>query len=193
MSEGTVEQNGSTTDGSEQAGSAGESEQQSSGTTSTAGDEGNLPKSQAELNRIIAERIKRVEAKYAGHEDAIKKAAQFDKITEAQKTELQKIQERAEAAEKRAADLEAAEQKRIADAEAAKQIADWKTDVSKKTGVPVEVLRGNDLDEIRAHAESLKELLPEPRKPGYVPGEGRAVPAGTGDPRQIFAEILKNA
>jgi hypothetical protein len=193
MSDSTVEQDASTTDGSEQAGSAGETEQQASGTTSTAGDDSKLPASQAELNRIIAERIKRVEAKYAGHADAVKKAAEFDKITEAQKSELQKVQERAEAAEKRAADLEAAEQKRVADAEAAKQIADWKADVSKKTGVPVEVLRGSDLAEIQAHAESLKALLPEPRKPGYVSGEGRTVAAGKGDPRQIFAEILKSS
>jgi hypothetical protein len=114
-------------------------------------------------------------------------------LEEKDKTDLQRAQARAEAAEKKAAELEAAEKKRAADAEAARQIADWKAKVSKETDVPADVLRGSTLEDIQAHAESLKALLPEPRKPGYVPGEGRTVAAGKGDPRQIFAEILKSS
>jgi hypothetical protein len=145
------------------------------------------------LNAAISERIARERGKFKDYGDLKAKAAKLDEIEQASKTELQKIQDRADAAEKRAADLEAAEQKRIADAEAAKQIADWKTAVSKKTNVPADVLRGSTLDEIQAHAESLKALIPEPRRPGYVPGEGRTVNAGTGDPAQQFAELIRNA
>lgn len=110
------------------------------------------------------------------------KAAEFDKVTEAQKSEQQRLLERAEAAEGA-----------LGAVQAAQEINDWKTQVSKQTGVPVDVLRGTDLDEIEAHAASLKALLPEPRKPGSVPGEGRNVTAGSGDPAQQFAELLRGA
>lgn len=110
------------------------------------------------------------------------KAKKFDEVTEAQKTESQKILERAEAAEHRADALEAAQQR-----------ADWIAQVSKKTGVPGDVLRGETLDDIEAHAASVKALLPEPRKAGQVLAEGRTVSAGTGDPAQQFADIIRGA
>lgn len=184
----------SNTDGNADAdNAAGAGGETSTATKATGADEFKPPTSQAELNRLIADRVKRAEAKYADYSDAIKKAKQFDAITEAQKTELQKLQERAEAAEKRAQEFETAEQQRQAEAEAARQVEDWKAKVSKSTGIPVGVLRGSTEADIQAHAESLKELLPDPRKGGYVPGEGRVVPAGTGDPRQQFADIIRNS
>lgn len=171
----------------------------SSGDTSTAGAEFKPITSQEDLNRLIADRIKRAEAKFADYKDLKTKAQQFDAIAEAQKTELQKIQDRAEAAEKRAADLEAAEAKRVADAEAAKQIADWKSDIAKDpkfAGVPASALRGNSKQELIDHATELKALLPDPnvRRVGgaYVSTEGRTTTTGH-DPRQQFAEILKQA
>lgn len=103
-------------------------------------------------------------------------------LEESQKSETQKLLERAEAAEGVAYALKAAE-----------EIRDIKAKVSKQTGVPADVLRGSDLDEIEAHAASLKALLPEPRKPGQVPAEGRTVTTGTGDPAQQFAELIRNA
>jgi septal ring factor EnvC (AmiA/AmiB activator) len=168
-----------------------------SGTTPPAGNEWKPPATQEELNRIIAERVKRAEAKYAGFGDLKKKAEQFDAIAEAQKTELQKIQERAEAAEKRAADLEAAEAKRAAEAEQARQVADWKAAISKETGVPASALRGNTKEDLQAHAEEIKALLPDPntRRVGgaYVPTEGRNVGTGGNDPAAEFGRILQNA
>ncbi len=56
--------------------------------------------SQDDLNRIISERVKRTEAKYADHKDLKAKAARLDEIEQANQTEAQK-------AEKRIADLEA--------------------------------------------------------------------------------------
>lgn len=107
-------------------------------------------------------------------------ATKLAAIEESQKTEQQKLIERAEAAE-RERDTE----------RALRQVDEWKAQVAKATGLPVDVLRGNDLEEIEAHGASLKALLPEPRTPGYVPAEGRSVTAGTGDPAQQFAQILR--
>lgn len=117
-------------------------------------------------------------------ENAVK-AAEFDRVTDAQKSEQQKLIERAEAAENRAAQLEAA-----------REIEGWKSTVAKDpkyAGVTAEVLRGSTLEEIEDHAAALKALLPEPRKAGQVPAEGRTVPTGTGDPAQQFAELIRNA
>ena len=107
-------------------------------------------------------------------------ATKLAAIEESQKSEQQKLIERAEAAEKER------DQER-----ALRQVDDWKAKVSKDTGIPVDVLRGNDLEEIEAHGASLKALLPEPRTPGYVPNEGRTVATGGGDPANQFASILK--
>jgi hypothetical protein len=128
-------------------------------------------------------------------------ADKLAEIENANKSEAEKLQARAEAAEKRAADLEAAEQQRIAKAEAARQVADWKAQIvadPKFEGVPASALRGSTEDELREHAAELKALLPDPnvRRGGgaYVPAEGRQqTGSGSADPRQVFADILKNA
>jgi hypothetical protein len=113
------------------------------------------------------------------------KAAEFDKVTDAQKSEQQRLIERAEAAENEAKALRAAN-----------EIASWKTQITsdpKYAGVSADVLRGSTFEELEDHAASVKALLPEPRKPGSVPGEGRTVTTGTGDPAQQFAELLRGA
>lgn len=60
--------------------------------------------SQADLDRILGERLSRERAKFADYTDLQKKAAEYDKTVEAQKTEAQKLTDRATAAEKAAAD-----------------------------------------------------------------------------------------
>jgi hypothetical protein len=129
--------------------------------------------------------VKALEAQKATIKELKSKASRLDEIEEAQKSELQKAIERAEAAEGTLATLQAAQ-----------QISDWKSEVTKLpkyAGVSPDVLRGTTLEEIEEHAAQLKALLPEPRKPGHVPGEGRTVTNGTGDPAQQFADLIRNA
>lgn len=154
-----------------------------SGDTSAAGSEFKPPATQEELNRIIAERVRRAEAKYQDYSDLKTKATQFDAMTEAQKTELQRAQDRAEAAEKRAQKLESD-----------RQIADWKSEIAKEAGVPAGVLRGTTQEELLAHAAELKAMLPDPNaRPGaYVSGEGKHTTAKP-TPAQEFAELIQNA
>lgn len=112
-------------------------------------------------------------------------AKRLTEIEEASKTELQKAQERADAAEKRAAEFESRDQR-----------AKWAADIVKDSKVPASALRGATEDELKAHFEELKALIPaeEAPKPGavgpYVPIEG-SNPTGTlGGPRQAFADFL---
>lgn len=184
MSETGVEANESTTDGSETADQAG-TEKDTSGTTSAAGDNFKPITSQRELEDALKERLTRERAKFKDYGELKDKAAKFDQVTAAQKSEVQLATERADAAEQRAAKLESE-----------KEVAGWKSQIAKDpkyAGVTVDVLRGNTFEELEEHAASLKALLPEPRKPGHVPGEGRTVTPGTGDPAQQFAELIRNA
>lgn len=114
-------------------------------------------------------------------------AKRLTEIEEASKTELQKAQERADAAEKRVAEFESRDQR-----------AKWAADIVKDSKVPASALRGATEDELKAHFEELKALIPAEEapkpKPGavgpYVPTEG-SNPTGTlGGPRQEFANFL---
>lgn len=71
-------------------------------TTSGAGDEFKAITSQDELNRIIGERVTRERAKFSDYADLKSKADKFDQLEEANKSEQQKLTDRAEAAEQAA-------------------------------------------------------------------------------------------
>jgi ATP-dependent Clp protease ATP-binding subunit ClpA len=159
------------------------------GGTESKPSEYHAPASQADLDRIIADRVSRERAKYGDYDDLKTKAAEYDKAAEAQKSELQKTIERAEAAEKKAKGYEAE-----------KQIAAWRAEVAKATGVPAAALRGSTKEELTAHAETLKPLITHDNDTGtggrrgalgpYVPSEGTA-PGGAA-PRDFLRESLKH-
>jgi hypothetical protein len=169
--EGTPE---GTPEGTDQGGN-------NSGTTPPAGNEGfKPPATQEELNRIIAERVKRAEAKYAGFGDLKKKAEQFDAIAEAQKTELQRSQERAEAAEKRAAEVE-------------RELVRSQVAVTKK--LPAELaarLRGDTPEELAADADALLALMKTSNSLKPDPSQGSRS-AASPDPAQQFADLILKA
>lgn len=64
------------------------------------------PATQAELNKVIADRIARERAKYADYADLKTKAEKFDELDQASKTEQERLTERLAASEARAAELE---------------------------------------------------------------------------------------
>lgn len=92
------------------------SEQAAEATNATAsapegdGDDGGKqwkpPASQEELDRIISDRLKRQAAQLKADEDTKRKASEYDKLVESQKTESQKATEAREAAERRATEAE---------------------------------------------------------------------------------------
>lgn len=128
------------------------------------GDSGNYtpPATQADLDKIIAERLARERAKFGDYDELKKKAAEYDKVVELNKTEAEKQAERL-------AELEA----KVAEYETREQIAAWKAEVSAETGVPAEVLKGSTKEEIAEHAATLKPLIEQkPTGPQPVPGEG---------------------
>jgi hypothetical protein len=104
------------------------------------------------------------------------KAGRLDEIEEAQKTELQKAQERADAAERRASDAEAA---RLKSATAAKH------------GVPEELLAGATSEELEASAQRLLAFKGVPPTAPSTEAQGkRGEPIGSGV-KQLTREDIK--
>lgn len=62
---------------------------------------------QADIDRIVADRVKRERAKYADYDEVKAKAAQFEQLDSAAKSEVEKATERATAAEAKLAKAEA--------------------------------------------------------------------------------------
>lgn len=97
---------------------------------------------QDELNRLIGARLDRERQKFADYDALREKAAKYDEVEESAKSELQKITERAEAAERRAAEFE--------------QTA-LKTRIAAELGVIPEVVQGTDEETMRASAQRVLE------------------------------------
>ncbi len=121
---------------------------------------------QAEVNTIITDRLNRERAKYADY-DAIKtKAQQFDAAQEANKTELQKANERV-----------ASLQAQVDSLTKANTLRELRVKISAATGVPVDLLTGDTEEACKAQAAAIVKFA----KPSGYPvvrdgGEPRHIP-----------------
>lgn len=123
------------------------------------------PASQADLDRIIADRLARERQKYADYSELKEKATQFDAAQEAAKSEAQKQAEALQAAQSEL------EKYRLRE-----QVSAWAKEVAEATGVPADALRGSSKEELEAHAEQLKALgvgQAAPPAPNPVPTIGQ--------------------
>lgn len=113
---------------------------------------------QEEVNRIVEGRVARVKAEPPADYDELKaKAARLDELEEAAKSDLDKANERAAAAEAKVAEYEAAESRRA-----------WTAKAAEATGVPVDVLSAIEADSeesLMEKAESLKGYFTAPPAP----------------------------
>jgi hypothetical protein len=121
------------------------------------------PTTQAELDRIIADRLSRERSKFADYDDLKTKAAKFDEVEAKSKTDLEKEQERANAAEQKLAEIAARDE--------ARKLRD---DVAKEKGVSAALLRGTTREELEEHAAALAEVLPKTPVIPSPTGQGNA-------------------
>lgn len=124
--------------------------------------------SQEELNRLIGSRIDKVKSSFADYDDLKAKAAKFDEVEAASKSELEKAQERIAELEKTGA---------------AAQRAALVTKIAAEEGVIPEVLHGNTEEEMRAAAKRVLEWRdagkkPAPKAKSLVSGSGGDAPTG---------------
>ena len=105
---------------------------------------------QADVDRIVSERLDRERGKYADYDELKAKATKFDEAEEAQKTELQKANEKATALQ---AEVDALK--------AATELRNVRDKVAHDTGIPVSLLTGGTEEECKAQAEAIKAYAQE--------------------------------
>lgn len=120
--------------------------------------------SQDDFERRLAKRLERERSKFSDYDEVKAKASQFDEFEQKNKSELQKAIERAEAAEQKIGEAtRTALHARIA--------AD--------TGVPVEMIRGDDEESARASAQKILDWS-ESRSPKRKPPVGQLKSGASG-------------
>lgn len=148
------------------------------GATTTAEPEKTF--TQDQVNAIVAERLKRDRGERADYEELKQKAARLDEIEAANKSELQKANERAEGLQKELDALKSAQ-----------MIREIRDKVSSETGVPANLLTGGTEEECRAQADSIKAFA-QPKAYPNVKDAGEANYTTKAATRDKFAEWFNN-
>ncbi|MFT8639028.1 hypothetical protein [Bifidobacterium sp.] len=112
--------------------------------------ENNREDTSKDFSRALAKRAAEIEAKYADYEDLKAKAAQFDELEQAKKSDLERMQEQLAAT--------------AAERDALKREQERETlvrQVAQDSGLSMEQVRllNGDGDELKANAETMKKLL----------------------------------
>ena len=136
---------------------------------------------QAELDKVVADRLARERQKYEGFSELKEKAAKYDELEAASKTELQKATEKAERLEKELASLKKAEEVRTI-----------KTKVATETGVPVGLLTGTTEEECKAQADAILNFA-KPQSYPTLKDSGEVNNVGKPTTKQQFAEWANQA
>lgn len=109
---------------------------------------------QSEMDAIIRDRLKREREKYADYDALKEKAGRFDAAEEAQKSELQKATERADALQAQLDSMLKAD-----------NVRKIREKVAHETGVPATLLNAEDEETCKAQAKAIMEFA----KPGAYP------------------------
>lgn len=136
---------------------------------------------QAEVDAIVGDRLKRDRAKYADYDTLKEKAQKFDALEEESKSELQKAVERADAL-----------QTKLDAMESANAVREMREQIAEETGVPANLLTAMEEDECRAQAKAILEYAKPSGYPTVRDG-GEVTNKGKPTTRQQFAEWAEKA
>lgn len=117
---------------------------------------------QADVDAMIGERLARAKAKYADYDDLKSKAEKFDELQEANKSELQKANEKAQAL-----------QKELDQMKTANTLRDTRAKVAKEMNVPENLLTGSDEETCKKQAEAILEFAGKKKYPGTKKNENK--------------------
>jgi Diol dehydratase reactivase ATPase-like domain. len=137
---------------------------------------------QAELDQIIADRLKREREKYPDYDSLKEKAARLDQIEEDAKTELQKAQERAE---KLQAELSAMKH--------TEEVRSIRDKVAQATGVPASLLTGETEEACTEQAAGILSFKTSANGYPAVKDAGELQNTIKGSTRQQFAQWAEDA
>lgn len=131
---------------------------------------------QAELDAIVGDRLKRDRAKFADYDALKEKAEKYDALEEASKSELQKAIERGDAL-----------QTELDNLRSEKAIRELREKVAEETGVPSRLLTATTEDDCRAQAADIMEYANVKGYPSVRDG-GEVRNTGKPTTKQQFAE-----
>ena len=132
---------------------------------------------QKELDAIVADRLKRERTKYEGFDELKAKAAKFDELEEASKSELQKATERAE---KLQSELDSIKK--------AQSLKEMREKVAQEAGVPLasmSLITGETEEACKEQAKTIMSML-EPGTYPQVPDGGEVRNVGKASAREQF-------
>lgn len=133
------------------------------------------PATQADLDRIVENRLQRERAKYADYEQYKADSAKLGTVV-AERDELKNQLDTAN--------------KELGTLRGEKQVREWAQEVSQETGVPADVIRGNTKEEMLAHAQSLEKYVNVSAPVVGSDGKSPNSPAATST-RDMFAQALE--
>lgn len=152
------------------------------GQTSTATDEFKPITSQADLDALISSRLDRERGKYADYKDLKAKASRLDEIEAANKSELEKANDRVAAAETEVAALPAKQAETLRTALVSLGV------VAKEDEV---LLTASTPDDLLAQVQRLSERSSTAKKQGNrVPKEGNPSQSGTDEMREFTRNLF---
>lgn len=137
---------------------------------------------QAEVDAIVGDRLKRDRAKYSDYEDLKAKAEKYDQLEEASKSELQKAIERGDALQ---TELDALK--------SANSIREIRQKVAEATGIPIYLLTANTEEECQEQAKRILEFSSPKGYPNVRDGGEVTKNIGKQTTRQQFADWLGEA
>ena len=140
---------------------------------------------QADIDRLVSDRLERERKKYADY-DALKAAkAELDKLKEGQMSELDKAKQGLGAAQAKVTELEAKIK--------AMELSALKARLAAAAGLPSELadrIRGEDEEAIKADIEALKKIIPAKSAGGA--GTPAAGAKASDDLQTLYANALKS-
>lgn len=136
---------------------------------------------QDEVNAIVKDRLTRAGAKYADYDALKEKAAKFDQLEEANKSELQKAVERGDAL-----------QVELDKLKGENALRDLRNKIATETGIPANLLTGQTEEECREQAQAIAAYAKPTGYPQVRDG-GEATHSSKMTTRQQFAEWANKA
>ena len=136
---------------------------------------------QAELDKVVAERLARERQKYEGFSELKEKATKFDELEAASKTELQKATERAERLEKELTSLKKTE-----------EVRNIRAKVAREQDIPESLLTGETEEACIEQAKAINAYANPNAYPVLNDG-GEVQNVIKGGTKQQFADWMNKA
>lgn len=136
---------------------------------------------QEEVNAIVNDRLGREKAKYSDYEAMKAKAAKFDELEEANKTELQKASEKATSL-----------QNELNELKKANEIRGIREEVAKNMNIPANLLTADTKESCEEQAKTLLAFASAQQSYPNLRDSGEVNHAGEASTRELFASFVGN-